>query len=65
MFPWKDSERLVLQGLLLLERNLEKVNFTNEKFRHKKINNKDAYVDYGATKDSYSLRQCGDLKELN
>ena len=36
-------------ALSLLERNLEKVDFANEEFLHKMINNKDVYVDYGAT----------------
>ena len=34
---WKDSERLVLQAV------------PNEEFQHKKINNRDVYVDYGST----------------
>ena len=47
-------------ALSLIERNLEEVDFANEKFSHKKINNKDFYVDYSATEDipqgAYSLR---------
>ena len=34
---WKDSERLVLQAV------------PNEEFQHKKINDRDVYVDYGST----------------
>ena len=37
-------------ALSLIERNLEEVDFANEKFSHK-INNKDFYVDYSATED--------------
>ena len=70
-YAWKNSERLVLQAaviifsrfnlaLSLIERNLEEVDFANEKFSHKKINNNDFYVDYSATEDipqdAYSLR---------
>ena len=36
---WKNSERLVLQAV------------PNEEFPHKKINNRDVYVDYGFTED--------------
>ena len=61
-FEWKDSERLILPaaviifsypslGLLLMERNLEELDFVDEEFLHKKINSKDFYVDYGATED--------------
>ena len=61
--------RLVLRGLFVLEENLEKVNFTDEKFPHKKIDNKDIYVDCGATEDiaedACGLRQYGDLRSLN
>ena len=53
---WKDSERLGLRAV-------------PEEFLHKKVNNKDAYVDYGAAKDipedACSLRQYGDLTALN
>ena len=45
------------------------MNFTNEGFLHKKINNKDVYEDYGATEDipedACSLRQHGDLATFN
>ena len=37
--PWKQSESLVLRVVLY------------EEFLHTKINNKDVYVDYGATED--------------
>ena len=57
-YTWKDSERFVPRGLLLLERNLEKGDFTIDEFLHKKINNKDLYVADGATG---ILRQYGDL----
>ena len=54
---WKDSERLVLQAV------------PDEEFLHKKIKNKDSYVDYGATEDipedACSLRQFEDLTALN
>ena len=36
---WKDSERLVLRVV------------PDEEFLHKKISNKDVYVDYGSTED--------------
>ena len=45
----------------VLERNLKKVEFTDEEVLHEKINNKDVYLDYGATEDfvedACSLRQ--------
>ena len=48
-----DSEKLVLQAV------------TGKEFQHKKINNIDINVDYGAKKviieDEYSLRQFEDL----
>ena len=44
------------------------MNFTDEEFLHKKINNKDIHMDYGATEnipeDACSLRQYGDLTAL-
>ena len=44
-----------------LERNLKKVEFTDEEVLHEKINNKDVYLDYRATEDfvedACSLRQ--------
>ena len=53
---WKDSERLVLGAV------------PDEELLHKKINNKDMYVDYGSTKDipehGCSLRLHGDLTAL-
>ena len=40
-----------------------------EQFLHKKVNNKDVYVDYGATEDieedARSLRQDGDVTVFN
>ena len=64
-YTWKDSERFVPRGLLLLERNLEKGDFTIDEFLHKEINNKDLYVADGATGDisgdTCILRQYGDL----
>ena len=52
----------------LLEINLKNVDFTLAEFLHKKINNKDLYVDYGATEDipedACSLKQYGDLAVL-
>ena len=61
-YSWKDSERPPLQAaviifiwfshaLSLLWVNIEKVNFVDEQFLYKKINNKDVYVDYGATEN--------------
>ena len=38
-------------ALSLLEKNLKKVDFSNEGFLHKKITNKDVYVDYGSKED--------------
>ena len=38
-------------ALSLLEKNLKKVDFSNEGFLHKKIINKDVYVDYGSEED--------------
>ena len=62
-------ETLVPRGLLLLERNLEKVDFPVEEFLPKKINNKEVYVDYSTTEDipedACSLNQYGDLTSLN
>ena len=36
---WKDSERLALRAV------------SDEEFLHKKINNRDVYVEYGSTGD--------------
>ena len=41
---WKQSESLVLRVVLY------------EEFLHTKINNKDVYVDYGATEDIQTMR---------
>ena len=45
------------------------MDFTEEEFLHKKIHNKDVYVDYGDTgdiaEDSCNFRQYGDLTALN
>lgn len=56
------TERLVLWAALiilswynlalsLIEKNAQKMDFVGEEFLHKKINNKDAYEDYGATEN--------------
>ena len=54
--------------LSLLKRNLKKVDFSNEDFLHKKINNTDAYVDYDTTRDipedTCILRQYGDFTAM-
>ena len=52
-------------GLSLLDRNLKKVDFTDKDFLHKKLSNKDVYVDYFATKVACSLTQYKDLTALN
>ena len=53
---------------ITIRRNLKKVDFTVEEFLHKKIKNKDLYVDYGASEDIpedvCSLRQYGDVTTL-
>ena len=55
---WNDSERLVPRAVAV----------PDEEFLHKKINNRDLYVDYGSTKDipdnACSLRLYGDLTAL-
>ena len=56
-------------ALSLLERDLNKVDFTDEEFLHKKINNKDVYMDYDTTEDisedTCSLSQYEDLTALD
>ena len=55
-YAQKDSERLLLQVV-------------SDKFLHKKINNKDVYMDCGAAEDipgdASSLQQYEDLTALN
>ena len=45
------------------------MDFTDEEFLHKEINNKDVYVDYDTTEDisedAWSLNQYEDLAALN
>ena len=59
----------IFRVLSLLERDLSKADFTDEEFLHKKINNKDVYVDYDTTEDisedAWSLSQYEDLAALN
>ena len=59
----------IFRVLSLLERDFNKVDFTDEEFLHKKINNKDVYVDYDTTEDisedAWSLNQYEDLAALN
>ena len=59
----------IFRVLSLLERDLNKVDFTDEEFLHKKKNNKDVYVDYDTTEDisedAWSLNQYEDLAALN
>ena len=45
------SDNLQSLALSLLERNLREVDFTDEEFLDKKINSKNVYVDYDATRD--------------
>ena len=47
------------------------MDFTDKKLLHKKVNSKEVYVDFGGTEDipedadACTLRQFGDLTELN
>ena len=58
MFPFSsfppsssDNFQLAHTGFVTYRKKLEECEFVNKEFLHKKINNKDVYVDYDAVED--------------
>ena len=62
------SDSCQIPAFSLLERKHKKVDFNDEEFQHKEINNKNVYMDYGATEDipeyAYNIRKYGGLTAL-
>ena len=61
-----ENIQLLKSYIVTYRKKLEEVVFAEEEFLHKKISNKDIYVDYGAMEDiaEDAVKQYGDLTAL-